>query len=248
MEHEVLSDSAIQEILCQAMEDQFSKARPATRHFFEHTVPDDDQDLTVTIHSWVIAKLRPTDTHKVVHYLANQAVKEVVATAAAVTGEIVFRIPNLLPHCPIWTDGAPLFAAYAPADGSDRFGVRGGNILKSANCYARDVRTATERLVELDPSYERDERLQLFCAKPLEKKLIRACAKAKVACRVFGVYNFKEQRSWVLTRDASACSLLIGRPEFDIPVEGSNIVVGARFVVWINDPKLAVCVTPKETA
>lgn len=240
MERGLLSDAAVQGILHQAMERQFSRARPATRHFFEHVAPEDDQDRTITIHSWVIAKLTPADTREIVEGLANTVVKEVVKTAAAITGELVFTAPHLLPQ-PKWTDGRPLFA-------DERFGVQDGNVVKSSGCFATDVKAAAERLSQLDEEYPGDERLQLFCAKPLERKLMRAAAKAAVPCRVFGIYNFKEHRAWVLTRDSSACSLLIGRPSFELPVEENNLVVGARFVVWINDPRLAVCVTPEENA
>jgi len=242
----VLSDGAIQEILHQAMETQFSRARPAIRHFFDHGVPDADAAVSaVTIHSWVFARLNPTDTRDVARHLANVIVKEVVATSAAITGELIFRKLNLLPNQPLWTDGLGLFATHT-TNKKHRFGVKGGNVVKSADCFSDDVIAAAERLSALDPSYKRDERLQLFCAKPLERELIKACAKAAVPCRVFGIHNFKEQCAWVLTRDSSACSLLIGRPAFDIPVEKNTLHVGARFVVWINDPKLAVCVIPKE--
>lgn len=229
------------------MEEQFSRARPATRHFFEHTSPSDDQHGTVTIHSWVLAELQPDDTRKVVRHLANRSVREVVAASTAITGEIVFQRLNLLPKQPIWSDGAPLFSR-TTIDGLARFGVIGGNIVDSVGCYASDVSAAAARLQDLDPDYAGDERLQLFCAKPLEKKLIRAAVKADINCRVFGLYNFKEHRSWVLTRDTSACSLLIGRPSFNLPVQENTLVVGARFVVWINDPRLAVFVNPEENA
>jgi len=244
MEHERLSTGAIREILHRAKEEQFSKASPATRHFFEHEPPSGDQQDTLTVHSWAFAKLESTDSRKVVRHLATSVVKEVVAKASTITGEIVFRLPNLLPHLPCWNDGASLFATHSAESGSDRFGVVGGNVIWSGDSLSEDVYSASERLVELDPSYERDEKLQLFCAKPMEKKLIRACAKAGVACRVFGIRNFRNQRSWVLTRDASACSLLIGRPTFDIPVKENHLVVGARFVVWINNPRFAVCTVP----
>jgi len=238
MEHGLLSDGAIQEILHRAMEEQFSKSRPATRHFFEHAPPAADQDRTVTIHSWVISNFDKYDTRTIVQGVANRMVKEVVKTADAITGELIFRTPHFLPE-PLWIDGDPLFAR-------ERFGIEEGNIVESSGCFTSDVQAAAERLEDLDPSYPGDERLQLFCAKPLEKKLIKAAVKAAVPCRVFGVYNFKEHRSWVLTRDSSACSLLIGRPSFSIPVKEGSLVVGARFVVWINDPRLAVCVTPEE--
>jgi hypothetical protein len=236
----VLPNGAIQEILSQAMEKQFSIARPATRHFFEHEAPTDQQLNTVTIHQWVCATVRETDSRSVIVHLANVAVKEVVAAAAKVTNEVIFGVPNLLPYQPLWDDGSPLFATHAKTGGDSRFGLRGGNLLTSSGCLSDDVATASRRLSEMDTEFKGDERLQLFCAKPLEKTLIRACAKAKVPCRVFGVYNHKECRSWVITRDRSACSLLIGKSRLNIPVEGNKIVVAARLVVWINNPRLAV--------
>ena len=236
----MLSDGAIQEILSQAMEKQFSIARPATRHFFEHEAPTDQQPNTVTIHQWVCATVRESDTRNVIVHLANMVVKEVVSAAAKVTGEVIFGVPNLLPRQPIWTDGSPLFATHKGENGDDRFGLIGGNLLTSSSCLSDDVATASRRLSEMDPKFKGDERLQLFCAKPMEKALIRACAKAKVPCRVFGVYNHNDYRSWVITRDRSACSLLIGKSRLDIPVEGNKIVVAARLVVWINNPRLAV--------
>jgi hypothetical protein len=247
MERRMLSDGAIQEILRQAMEDQFSKLRPATHHFFDHTTPSTDQDRPVTIHNWVIAGVDPLDSEEIIRHVANRAMQEVVLMAAALAGEVVFRSPRLLPRLPQWRDGTPLFAAHAP-DGSDRFGVRGGNIVEASNRLSRDVYAAAERLADLDPTYERDERLQLFCAKPLERDLVRACAKAGVDCRVFGLRDHAWRCSWTLTRDSSACSLLIGQPSFEIPVEEeNNLVIGARFVVWINNPRFAVCVTHRET-
>jgi hypothetical protein len=236
----VLQNDEIDEILARAMEKQFSRARPSTRHFFDHQTAEIGQPRAVTIHKWVIAALNDYDTRQTVELLANSAVKEIVAVGAKLTGEVVFRSSRLLPCLPAWEDGDLLFNR--PAD--DRFGVKGGNVVKSVNCFVDDVATAAARLQQLDSEYPGDERLQLFCAKPLEKKLIRATVKAKIPCRVFGLYNYKTERSWVLTRDLSACSLYIGQPAFDLPVKGNKLVVGARFVVWINDPRYAVCVTP----
>ena len=247
MGNDRLTADAICEILRLAKEEQFSKARLPTRHFFAHESPDADQPDTLTVHSWVVAELAPTDTRKVVRHLANSAVKEVVTAADKITGEIVFGLPRLLPYLPHWSDGSPLFATHSAASDSDRFGVVGGNVVEATSHLSDDVHTASERLAALDPSYLRDEKLQLFCAKPLEKRLMQAVAKSGVACRVFGIHNFENQRSWVLTRDSSACSLLIGRPAFEIPVKENHLVVGARFVVWINDPRLAVCVTSEES-
>ena len=236
----MIQDDVVAKILSQAMEEQFSKARPATRHFFEHQAPEEGQERTVIIHKWVVSKITDSDNELTVRHLANSAVKEVVSVAAQITGEIVFRNNHLLPSQPVWEDDVSLFNHPA----STRFGVKGGNVVGSINCFEHDVRRAADRLEELDQDYEGDERLLLFCAKPLEKKLIRAAAKAQVACRVFGLYNYKNERAWVLTRDLSPCSLLIGKPSFSLPVEGNVLLVGARFVVWINDPRYAVCVAP----
>lgn len=236
----MLQDDVIHGILARAMEEQFSRTRPATRHFFEHQRPSPDQPRTVTIHHWAFSEVRDTDTEDTLRFLAVAAVKEVAKTATKITGELVFREDHLLPHQPLWEDGLPLFGPPM----IERFGVQGGNTIESIGQFSKDIEVAAHRLQELDEEYPGDERLQVFCAKPLEKKLIRAAAKAKVPCRVFGLYNYKEKRSWVITRDLSPCSLLIGKPAFDLPVEGSKLVVGARFVVWINDPRYAVCVTP----
>lgn len=222
------------------MEEQFSKARPATRHFFEHQAPKEGQERTVIIHKWVISRITEADSELSVRHLANLAVKEVVSVAAQITGELVFRNAHLLPGQPLWEDGVTLFNHPA----AHRLGVKGGNVVQSIDCFEHDVREAADRLEELDQAYGGDERLLLFCAKPLEKKLIRAAAKAQVACRVFGLHNYKNERSWVLTRDVSPCSLLIGKPSFPLPVEGNVLLVGARFVVWINNPRYAVCVVP----
>ena len=241
----MLSDDAIQEILGRAMEVQFSRARPATRHFFEHRPPSEDQSRAVTIHKWVLAHVNDSDSSSVVHHLANRSVKEVVSAATAITGEMVFQAPSLLPFQPLWIDGSPLFSTHATVDNSARFGITDGNVVNSVGYYAEDVASAAARLSQLDEKFDNDERLQQFCAKHLERKLTRAAAKAGVPCRVFGIADHKDENSWVLMRDASACSLLIGKPTFSIPVRGNKIVVGARFVVWIDDPRLAVCVMPR---
>lgn len=234
----MLQDEVIQEILTRAMEVQFARIRPAVRHFFTHQIPPEGQIGSVTIHKWAISAINDGDNRLVVAHLATMAVKDVVAVAAQITGEILFRRTHLLPYQPSWEDGLPLF------EEGERFGTRGGNVIKSGGCLMGDVSKAAARLAQLDEEYASDERLQLFCAKPLEKELIRAAAKARVPCRVFGVYNHKAERSWVLMRDESACSMLIGRPNFDLPVKASKIIVGAKFQVWINDPRYAVCVTP----
>lgn len=236
----MLQDDVIHGILTRAMEEQFSKTRPATRHFFEHQRPGPEQQLTVTIHHWAFSEVYDADTEDTLHHVAVTAVKEVAKTATKITGELVFRADGWLPHQPLWEDGFPLFGP----PGATRFGVRGGNVIESLGEFSKDIEHAAHRLQELDEEYPGDERLQVFCAKPLEKKLIRAAAKAGVPCRVFGLFNYKNNRSWVITRDLSPCSLFIGRPSFDIPVEGNKLIVGARFVVWINDPRYAVCVTP----
>jgi len=230
----------IQGILDQAMEHQFSKARPAPRHFFEHQAPLDGQERTVTIHKWVVTAVGASEARGMIELLANMAVREIVSVASQITGELVFRRTYLLPGQPVWEDGGPLFNHHS----SRRFDVDGGNGIEATDCFTSDVAQAAARLRELDPSYTEDERLQLFCAKPLEKELIRATVKAKIPCRVFGLYDHEQERSWVLTRDRSACSMLIGKPTFPLRVKEDMIVIGARFVVWIDEPRYAVCVTP----
>ena len=244
MEFGLLSDDVIQEILTTAMETHFSRSRPATRYFFEHQRPPPGQERTLTIHHWAIAEVTQHDNRSIIKNLANQIVKEVAKTATKITGELIFRTDQLLPHQPLWEDGSPLFAAHTE-EGHDRFGLPGGNIVESSGCHAEDVQNAAHVLQLMDTEFDPDdERLLLFCAKPLEKKLIRAAAKASIPCRVFGLYNHKNDRSWVLTRDTSPCSLLIGQPTHSLPVKGNKLVAGARFTVWIDDPKNAVCVTP----
>ena len=238
---EVLSDGDIKKILSEAMEKQFTRARPATRHFFEHEAPSDGQINTVTTHHWVVAAVEKTDSRITVVELANLAVKEVVIAAAKITNEVIFGVPGLLPHQPIWLDGSPLFAAYSKVNGDDRFDLKGGNLLISSGSLLEDVENASRRLSEMDYQFKNDERFQFFCAKPLEKLLVKACAKNRIPCRVFGITGYKDRSKWVITRDKSACSLLIGKSHLNIPVKGNRIIVGARLVVWINNPRLAVC-------
>ena len=244
----MLSDEVIHEILYSAVESQRSKVRPAARHFFNCPDTAEKPQHAISIHRWVIADIQGSDSRTVVRYLADTAVKELMKTSLKIAGEIIFRQEELLPEQPLWLDGSPLFSSCSVITGKARFGVNGGNVVESVNCFSDDANNAVRRLSELDQTYQGNERLLLFCAKPMEKKLIRAFAKIKVDCRVFGIYNYKNNRSWVLTRDNSACAMTIGRPSFSIPVKGNKLVVGARFVVWIDDPKLAVCVTPKEDA
>ncbi len=246
VEHELPSDDVIQAILGRAMEEQFSKARPAARHFFDHDTPSADQSRAVTFHQWATAELSYGDSIEAVAHLASRCVKEVVAVADKLTCELTFTISGLLPTQPTWSDGSGLFATHNEV-GNDRFDVIDGNLIRSVNCFSADIVRAAERLDDLDENYTTgDERLQLFCAKPLEKKLIKASVKAGVPCRVFGLYDHKDERSWVLTRDSSACSLLIGKPAFDLPVKGNKLIVGARFVVRVINPRLAVRVSPTQ--
>jgi len=240
----LLSDDTIQEILQRAMEDQSSRSRPATRYFFERTTIADDHLRAVTIHRWAIAKIEGSDTRDVVHRMASIAVRDVLGMASTIAGELVFRSARFLPQQPLSEDGQPLFSQIDSA-GLARFGVPSGNLIQTTNCFSDDVKNAARTLKLMDPELDLPhERLMLFCAKPLEKKLIRAAAKARVPCRVFGIYNYKTERSWVLTRDASPCALVIGRPNFPLRVQGDGkVIVGARFTVWVNDPRNAVCVT-----
>jgi len=231
------------------MEDQFSKSRPAALHFFSHETPTvDQQPFTVSIHKWALGSILESDTTRTIKSLAQVIVKEVAGTSLTLTGELVFSLPRLLPSQPLWDDGCPLFAAQG-TDAEDRFGVPGGNIVESMNCFSEDVANAVDRLVELDASgsYDSEERLRVFCSKPLERKLMRACAKAGVKSKVFGLRDYKDERSWVVARDVAPCSMLMTTPSFDLPVKGSTLTAGAKYVVWINSPRLAVCVTPKET-
>ena len=236
----MLQDDVVKRVLASAMEEQFSKMRPATRYFFEHRRPEQDQPRTVTIHRWSLTDVVDSDNEAILHHLAIIAVKEVTNTAVKITGEIVFQSNHLLPHQPLWEDGLPLFAEAV----ANRFDVPGGNIWKSVGCPNDDVVGAARRLELLDEEYSGDERLQVFCAKPLERELIRAAAKAGIPCRVFGLFNYKDERSWVITRDLSPCSLFIGSPSFDLPVKGNKLIVGARFVAWVNNPRYAVRVIP----
>jgi hypothetical protein len=226
------------------MEDRSSRSRPATRYFFEQSTDVDDHPRAVTIHRWAIANLKEQDTRDMVHRMAGIAVRDVIGMSSTITGEIVFRSACFLPQQPLSEDGQPLFSQTDSA-GLARFGIPEGNLIKSTNCFLDDVKNAAHTLTLMDPELNLPhERLMLFCAKPLEKKLIRAAAKARVPCRVFGIYNYKTERSWVLTRDTSPCALVIGRPNFPLRVQGEGkIVVGARFTVWVNDPRNAVCVT-----
>jgi hypothetical protein len=241
----VLSGDSIQEILNSAMETQFSRVRPASRQFFNFRLTAEEQKRPVSFHKWAIADIQDSDTVEVVRHLANTAVKEAVATTAMkITGELVFNVPEILPSPPLWEDRAPLFSARSMIDNSPRFGVEGGNIVDSVGCHVNDVANAAERLSDLDVGYDGNERLQLFCAKPLEKELILASARANAPCRIFGLYKYKNKRSWVLTRDTSACSAFIGLPTLMLPIRGNKLAVGARFVVWIHNPRFAVCVQP----
>ena len=235
----MLQDDDIREILERAMSKHFGRIRPAARYLFEHQRPDPEQPRTVTIHKWALAPVNRHDSGETLQRLVDIAVRDVAAMATTITAEIVFRRPRYLPALPLWRDGLPLFDEH----GGERFGLPGGNVRSASGHLPTDIVAAAQRLELLDESYPGDESLMLFCAKPMEKKLVKAAAWARVPCRVFGLFNFKDERSWVLTRDRSPCSLFIGKPAFKLPVEGSKVVVGARFVVWINDPRYAVCVT-----
>jgi len=245
-----MSDGDIQNALESAMENQFSKPPPSTTNFFSHGEPTgDEQSLTVSIHKWAIADVTLTDTLLIIKGLAKIVVKEVVSVSTTLAGEMVFGVPGLLPHQPLWTDDAPLFAA-RDADDLDRFGVPGGNITDSVGCCSDNVLNAIDRLVELDQggSYDSDERLKIFCPKSMERKLMQACAKVGANCRVFGMRGHQDENSWVLSRDEFPCSLLMTTPSFELPVEGGKMIAGSKYVVWINDPRLAVRITNQEIA
>ncbi|MGD9726521.1 MAG: hypothetical protein AB7L09_00545 [Nitrospira sp.] len=235
----MLQDDVIQSVLQKVMEAQFSRIRPSTKHFFELTQPPGLALSSVSIHAWGLAEIEPTDTVASLKFLATEAAKAVSTTTDKMAGELIFRRDRLLPYLPVWTDGLPLF----DENGDDRFGVPGGNVVPSCGDAVEDIENASQCLIQLNEEYDGDERLLVFCAKPLEKELIRAAAKARVNCRVFGLFHYKQETSWVVTRDLSPYGLYIGRPSFDLPVEGNKLVVGARYVTWITDPRHAVCIT-----
>jgi hypothetical protein len=236
---ESLSSDEIKRILSEAMETQFTTASPTTRHFFEHEDPSDDQPNTVTIHQWVVGVVQKTDSYTTVVELANSVVKEVVMAADKVTDEVIFGVSNLLPYQPVWLDGSTLFATHTKV-GGDRFGLKDGNFLISSGSLLDDVETARYRLYEMDQSLKENECLQFFCTKSLKTMLVKACVNSRIPCRVFVIPGNKARSGWVITRDKSACSLLIDKSHLGIPIQGNKIVVGARFVVWINNPRLAV--------
>jgi hypothetical protein len=244
----MLSDGDIQKALESAMENQFSKPPASTTNFFSHGEPTgDEQSLTVSIHKWAIADVTSTDTLPTIKVLAKVVVKEVAGVSYSLTGEMVFGFSGLLPRQPLWTDEAPLFAA-RDADDLDRFGVPGGNITTSVGSCSGDVLNAIDRLVELDQSgsYDSDEKLRIFCSKSMERKLMRACAKVGANCRVFGMRGYQNEQSWVMSRDNFPCSMLMATPSFELPVKGTKMIAGSKYVVWINDPRLAVRVTYQE--
>lgn len=239
----LLSDGDVQGILRRVLEEKFSRTRPATRYFFNRQAPDATHPLEVSFHHWALATVSDADSRTTVEYYANRVVKEVADTANRILGELVFDKPFYIHTPPAWLDGHSLFSSNSVFE-SHRFGVIGGNVLTTTNSHVDDVMLAVRRLGDLDPEFDfRYERLLLFCAKPLEKDMIRACAKAGIHSKVFGIYHYKDERSWVLTRDESPCSLVIDKPAFKLPVEGNKMVIGARFAVWVDNPKNAVRVT-----
>lgn len=245
MEHGLLSDGVIQEILQRSLETKFSRLRPATLHFFTPRKTGDTSDRAVSIHKWAIAHINTSDSRSIVQGISDIAVKDLASVTVSLTGELVFDRPHLMPP-PLWSDSAPLFSAQS-GDGSSRFGVDGGNTLTSTGHYDLDMRAAAGRLSRLNGDLELPyERLMAFCPKPMEKGLIKASVKAGINCKVFGLYDYKDEASWVLTRDESPCSLLISKPDFPLPVKGSKIVAGAKFTVWIDNPRYAVRVTPAQ--
>lgn len=245
----MLSDKDIQNILENAMENYFSRSRPDTVNFFDRNTPNPEQQpFTVSIHKWAFAPIMDTDTFRTIKSLAKVVVREVAGASLALTSELVFRVPGLLPYPPIWDDGAPLFASHAQ-DGEDRLGVPGGNIIDSVGHTADDISIAVDRLVELDPAgaYDSEERLKIYCAAPQERKLMKACARAGVKCRVIGIRGHHTERGWIVSRAESPCSMLMTSPTFLLQIKGNQLLAGAKFDVWIENPRLAVYVTPKET-
>lgn len=228
------------------MEKQFSMLDPVLYSFFDIVTVDGAEEASpsLTIHKWVLANVEDSDSASTVRSIANSAVKEIIAASVELASELALQELRLLPRQPVWSDGAPLFIPTGTTVNHPSTGVREGNLLKSTGCFATDVELAARRLTHLLPGYNKQEELQLFCAKPLVKKLVKASHKAGVSCRVHGLFNHRDSRSWSLMRVESACSLEIKRPEFTLPCAGaSKIVVGAALVLRVVDPRLIVHVT-----
>lgn len=242
----MIPDSIIKAVLIKAVREQFSKLQPAVRNFFSYASSLPDNDDTVTIHKWVSIEVRDNEPEKSVQALAVAAAKELVSATTAVATELIFRDIKLLPRHPLWSDGTPLFSITSSKSLKDRFGVRGGNIVQSTGSYDDDLVAAVNRMVELGYDLSRREHLNIFCAPAFSKTLRRSAAKLGITCSVFTLRGADDGqfpcRSWVLARDAPSCSLLIDKPSFQLPAIGDKVMVGARFSVWINDPRLAVYV------
>jgi hypothetical protein len=240
------SDEQIQEILRQVATSYPAPIAPIVAQLFDvGSAPKFCG--AVKMHRWVFARTLDSDTTELIRMLARMAVVEMNSTMAKLAMELVFNDPHLLPQIPVWEDGESLFARKTSIDELHRFGVEGGNIVESSDCLAGDVETAVDRLIQLDPdgAYDSDESLMIFCATPMVKSLIRACVKSGQKCKVMGLKDHRRS-SWVLTGNKPPCGLEIRRPDFPLADVGTRIVVGARFTVWINDPRRAILVAPRQ--
>lgn len=235
------TDAEIQEILTKVAGTHFASVDPLVSRFFDFD-PQPNTPQIIRMHKWVTAPVLESDTRRMITGLAKMAITDLNRTTTSLAGELVFRTPRLLP-APTYVDGLPLFSRGADDDVGFRFGVKGGNIVESAGCLAKDVDSASKRLAELGSSaLGANEQVTIFCARPLVRRLIRASVKAGLRCKVLGIKDYESDKSWVITREKAPCGLAIGRPAFPIPASGNRLVIGAQFMVWIVDPRLAVCV------
>lgn len=202
---------------------------------------------TVTMHKWVVAPVEASDDAKSIRDLAKSAIAEMSGTSAKIAMELVFSATRFLPQLPLWTDGSQLFHRQSAIDGSHRFGVEGGNVVESVDCFASDVETAVDRLIQLDANgaYDSDEPLMIFCSKRLERRLIRAAVRVSQKCAVTGIDSYRGD-SWILIGAKSPCGMEIRRPTYQLGGSGTRIVVGARFTTWIADPRLVIRVEPPQ--
>lgn len=238
------SDEQIQEILRQVAASYSPRADPIVAHLFDFG-PTPKFCGPVQMHRWVLAQVLPSDTPQTIRTIARMAIVEMNNTSTRLAMELAFSDLHLLSQDPVWEDGEPLFARKTAIDDGHRFGVEGGNIVESNDCLASDVENAVDRLIQLDPNgvYDSDESLTIFCARPLVRKLIRACAQTGQKCSVMGLKDH-QRNSWILIGNKSPCGLEIRRPDFQLAASGTRVVVGAKVAVWIDDPRRAVRVEP----
>lgn len=241
------SDDRIQAILRQIAEENLVPASPIVLQMFGFDPPPQNA-TTVKLHRWVLAEVFDTDSTEVIRTVAKMAVDEMGTTSTRLAMEMVFGGPDLLPETPLWTDGLPLFASKAAIDGAHRFGVEGGNIVESADCFASDVASAIDRLTELAPSgaYDSNDDLEIYCSRPMVMDLMRAWARVgQRKCKVFGLRTY-DGPNWLLTGPKTPCGLEIRRPDFELPTAGTRIMIGARFRTWIVDPRRVILVKSRE--